>query len=70
MKLSAIVLSAMISFSAVGQNANPKQGEKPIKKTSTINKKKGDKGKKDSLETSSKNKKIISPDYCPPCGMG
>jgi hypothetical protein len=69
MKLSAIAISALITFSAVAQN--PKQQEKPKTKTSTS--KKVEKAKRDSIKISTKNKtktRPISPDYCPPCGMG
>ena len=68
MKISAIVLSALISFSAVAQTPKQKDGDKS--KTSTIKQKKTEKSKKDSLKTASKKPKVISSGYCPPCGMG
>ena len=67
MKLSAIVLSAMISFSAVAQTPKPKEGDKPKTKTTTT---KDPKAKKDSVKVSKGKEKVIGPDYCPPCGMG
>lgn len=69
MKLSAVALSALITFSAVAQN--PKQQEKP--KTKTSSSKKIEKAKHDSTKVSIKSKtksRPISSHYCPPCGMG
>lgn len=69
MKLSAIAISALITFSAVAQN--PKQQEKPKTKTSTN--KKVEKAKHDTSKVSTKSKtktRPISANYCPPCGMG
>ncbi|MDP1800530.1 MAG: hypothetical protein Q8L81_04210 [Bacteroidota bacterium] len=70
MKLSAIVLSAMISFSAVAQSPKPKEGNK-TKTGTAIKVKKNEPLKKDSVKVSKNHKdKVIGPDYCPPCGMG
>ncbi len=72
MKLSTIVLSAMISFSAIAQTPKPKEGDKTKTKTGTaIKVKKNEPAKKDSVKVSKNHKdKVIGPDYCPPCGMG
>jgi len=70
MKVSAIVLSALISFTAMAQTPTPKE-EKPKTKSTAIKVKKNKMAKQDSIKASTKNnKKQISPDYCPPCGMG
>lgn len=66
MKLSVIVLSALISFSATAQNPKPKEVGKP--KTTSA---KPQKAKKDTLKKQSNKKpRPISSNYCPPCGMG
>ena len=69
MKLSAIAISALITFSTIAQN--PKQQEKNKAKTDTVKAKKVEKSKTEAVKAKSKTKtKQISPDYCPPCGMG
>ncbi len=69
MKLSAIVISALITFSAVAQNS--KQDQKNKAKTDTVKTKKVTKSKKEAVKVKSKSKtEQISRGYCPPCGMG
>ena len=69
MKISAIVLSALISFSALAQTPKQKEGDKP-KTTTTTKEGKTSKAKQDSVKVSKGKEKGIGPDYCPPCGMG
>lgn len=69
MKLSAIVISALITFSAVAQNS--KQDQKNKAKTDTVKTKKVNKSKTEAVKVKSKSKtEQISRGYCPPCGMG
>lgn len=71
MKLSAIVLTAMISYSAVAQTPKQKGDDKTKTKTSTaIKVKKNEPAKKDSVKVPKNKNIVISHDYCPPCGMG
>ena len=68
MKVTAIVLSALISFSVTAQTQKPKE-IKPKAKTCTNKIKQ--KVKTDSTKISTKNKNnITSRRYCPGCGLG
>ncbi|MBA2612291.1 MAG: hypothetical protein H0U95_09990 [Bacteroidetes bacterium] len=70
MKISAIVLSALISFSAVAQTPKPKVDDKSKTKTTTVKDTKTENAKKDSVKVSKNKSRPITADYCPPCGMG
>ncbi len=74
MKLSHLTLGALLlAASALSTQENPKP--KRVKTdTSKVQRKRPETGKKvvktDTIKGTLPSHKIISPDYCPPCGMG
>jgi len=74
MKLSHLTLGALLLAAttlAAQENPKPKRAKTD---TTKVQRKRPETGKKvtkkDTLKGTLPSHKIISPDYCPPCGMG
>lgn len=72
MKLSHLTLGALLLAASVGYAQQ--QPKRPKSDTTKVQRKRPETGKKvvkkDTLKGTLPSHKIISPDYCPPCGMG